>query len=265
MDFGIRGDIERYEADDTQQFTLVATLQVPSTVTFCVFNVDGRTLAPVSIQANSPNVSFTSTGQFFVNRVLPTTPGLYFAEFIAYDAVSRTYPRRFEFEIYKTEAHSFQTYADVLDVMRTGRQIFKQPTITQRDLRPYLEEADAYIDAKLSRIVGVPILPTPNIIRAMSKVFGLAFFYSDLHSVENEEAPPAIVTRKEWYDSLLDAIVAGSASLVTSGGVVTTAEGAVEFVTGGLDGGAAPTYGMRDWTEHNIHEDIVTEERDKDA
>ena len=263
---GIIGDIPRYEAEDTRQFTWAATITTPSTIAFNLFNTDGVSLAPAAVQASSFFVASSGNGVFYDNVVLPTSVGLYFYQWIGWDAASRTYITRGEFEIIRTEPVSFFTYADILDVTRTGRQIFGRADITQRDLRPYLESGDAYIDSKLGMIMAVPLSPTPNLIRDMSKIFCLANFYSDRYSVEHEAAPPAIIARKESYEELLAAVMSGTAVLVTSGGVVSRAEQEYIGLTGGLEHSAGvPVFGMRDFETQTIDSDIVDAEDAKDS
>jgi len=261
---GIIGDIARYEAGDTRQFTWAATITAPSTVAFNFFDTVGASLAPAAVQAGSFFVASSGNGAFYVNGVVPVSVGLYFYQWTAWDAASRPYITRGEFEIIRTEPVSFFTYAEVLDVTRTGRQIFGRGDITQRDLRPYLESGDAYIDAKLGVVMSVPLNPTPNLIRDMSKVFCLANFYSDRYSVEHEDAPPAIIARKKSYEALLDKIVAGDAVLVSSG-VAIRAEDEYVALTGGLEHSAGVSvFGMRDFETQTIDADIVTAEDAKD-
>jgi hypothetical protein len=234
MPLDITGSIPRYEAGDTKQFTIASTGSRPATVSFVTFNTDGRTLALEGAQSGAAVVAVetpSQTGFYFYPRILPTSPGLYFYEWDLFDASSRPSVLRGEFEIFKTEPVSFFTYSDILDVTRTGRQIFGRADITQRDLRPYLEEADAFIDSHLGIVMGVPVTPTPNLLRAMSKVFALSNYYSDRYSVENAAAPPAIIARKDDYEKLLYSIVSGTAVLVNSGGTVARAEEEISAFT----------------------------------
>ena len=265
MAVDVTGGIPRYEANDTKRFTWASTATPPSTVAFNLFNTDGASLAPEAVQASSFFVAASGGGVFFVDVVLPTSVGLYFYQWRPFDAASRPYTMRGEFEIVRTEPHSFWTYADVLDVTRTGRQVFGRADITQRDLRPYLEEADAFIDSMLGRVMTVPVTPTPNLLVAMSKVFALANFYSDRYSVEDEGAPPAIIKRRDDYVEFLSSVVSGTAVLVTSGGVTTSIQDAVTALTGSLPGAAGvPVFGLRDPENQVIDADITQAEADKD-
>lgn len=263
MALDIVGNIPRLEASDTKQFTWASTITAPQTVAFHVYNTDGSTLAPEAMQSSSFFVAASGGGVFYANRVLPTSAGLYFYQWTAWDVASRTYITRGEFEIYRTEAHSFFTYADVTDVVRTGRQIFKRSDITMREVRPYLEAADGYIDGRLGKVFTVPLNPVPNIIRDMSKVFGLAYFYSDRYSTEKEDQPPPIIDRKDWYEEFLSSVVSGTAVLVTSGGVVSQVAEDFTVITGGIEGGT-PQFGIRDWTEQTTDSDIKDAEADRD-
>ena len=260
----ITGGIPRYEADDTKQFTFASTATRPATVAFAVYNTNGNTLALEAVQSGATVVETpTNTGAYIFPRVLPTSAGLYFYQWTGWDASSRPAIIRGEFEIVRTEPVSFFTYGNILDVTRTGRQVFGRADITQRDLQPYMEEGDAYIDSMLGLVVTVPVTPTPNLIVAMSKVFALANFYSDRYSMENEDAPPAIMKRKEEYVELLSSIVSGSAVLVTSGGVVTSVQEAITALTGSIKGGV-PVFGMRDPEDQTVDADITAAEADRD-
>ncbi len=258
----ITGGIPRYEADDTKQFTWTATVSAPQTIAFNLFNTDGASLAPATVQT-SFFVASSGTGIFYMNVVLPHSAGLYFYQWVPFDAASRPYTTRGEFEIVRTEPVSFFTYANVLDVTRTGRQIFGRADITQRDLQPYLEEGDAYIDSMLGRVITVPLTPTPNLIAAMSKVFALANFYSDRYSIENADAPPAILRRKTEYMALLASVVSGTAVLVTSGGGLAVAQDAVSALTGSIEGGI-PVFGLRDVELQRVDVSIVDAENARD-
>ena len=261
----VTGGIPRYEADDTKQFTWTATVSAPSTIAFNLFNTDGKTLAPAAVQASSFFVAASGSGVFYMNVVLPTSAGLYFYQWTPYDAASRPYTTRGEFEIVRTEPVSFFTYADILDTTRTGRQIFARSDITQRDLRPYLEEGDAVIDSMLGQVTTVPLVPTPNLIRAMSKVFALANFYSDRYSMQNEDAPPAILRRQDKYMEMLTAIMSGTAALVSSGGVIAVAQDAVTALTGSLEHSeGVPIFGLRDSEMQRVDADIVEAEDARD-
>ena len=265
MAVDITGGIPRYEASDTKRFTWASTETAPSTIAFNLFNTDGVSLAPAAVQASSFFVAASGGGVYYMDVVLPTSAGLYFYQWVPFDAASRPYTLRGEFEVVRTEPHSFWTYANVLDVTRTGRQVFGRADITQRDLRPYLEEADAFIDSMLGLVVTVPVTPTPNLIVAMSKVFALANFYSDRYSLENVDAPPAILKRKEDYVELLASVVSGTAVLVTSGGVVTGTQQAITALTGSLPGaGGVPVFGMRDFEGQVVDADIVEAEDARD-
>src|SRR3990167_10066866 len=79
MPLEITRNIGRVEGEDTFQFTLTMTVSRPSTVAFVVYNTDGSTLAPETVQANSAWAveSGTNTGVFYMNRVLPTSVGFY--------------------------------------------------------------------------------------------------------------------------------------------------------------------------------------------
>lgn len=257
MPIDITRNIERYEAEDTFQFTLAASASRPNTVAFTVFNTNGNTLALEAVQSGATVAeSGTNTGVYHFERVLPSSVGLYTYEWRAWDVTSRTYVNRGEFEIIRTEAHSFYSYGDPVETVRTARQIFGRGDITMRDLRPYHEEADAWIDTKLSPIVTVPVTPTPNFLRYGSKLGALYFYYSFRYAVEKDAAPPGIVDMWEKFNEQLDAIVAGSASIA---GVIS-----VEDAISVMPGDFKPVFDLRDPISQRVDPDLIDDEEDRD-
>lgn len=253
----ITREIPRFESEDTFQFTLATSPRV-SSIQFMVFNTDGNTLAPAAVQSGvSVSESGTNTGLFYVSRILPTTPAIYTYAFIGWDAASLTYTTRGYFEIYKTEILSFQTYADITDTVRTARQIFGRGELTFRDMRPYLESADAWIDTKLRPIATVPVSPTPNFLRDASKVGGLFMYYSDRYAFQKDDAPPGIVERWRQYNELIDAIVAGSASLVG----VDVSDQPIDI---NMDG-YKPIFDFRGVEDQRIDPDLIDANEDDDT
>lgn len=262
MPIDISQNIDRFEVEDTRQFTFTASVSRPSTVAFIVYNTNGNSLALEGVQSGATvQESGTNTGLFYMIRVLPTSVGLYFYEWRAWDSVSRTYITRGEFEMMRTEPVSFATYADVTDVIRSARQIFGRGDITIRDLRPYVEAGDQWIDSWLGRITATPLGSASPIVRDMSKVYALYGYYADRYSVERQDAPPAIVARKDRYDDLLQAVMAGSAQIA---GINVSITDDVSVLTGAIEGGV-PVFGMRDWESQVVDVDITQAENDRDG
>lgn len=251
MPTDVIGAIERFEANDTQQLTLTATLTVPQTVAFHVFNTDGATLSPSVVQSGlTVSQSGASTGLFYVNKVMPDSVGLYAYQWTAWDSSSLTYIVRREFQIIRTEPFSFSTYADMADVVRTGRQMFGRADITLRDLQPYAQAADEYIDARLQG-TGVDTV----LLREMSKTGALYYYYSDRYAIERQEAPPAITERWSEYKELMGMIVAGTAGTRPSVGIMT----------GGTAGAIIkPVFDMRDPINQRVDPDLITSDNDRD-
>src|SRR5262245_45545751 len=139
MPVDITQQIATFEVGETQQFTYVSCIAIPSTVAFNLRDFHGNLVQLSSIQsgeivAQSLTSMNSPTGRFFINRVLPDTPGLYYPQFMAWDTASRPYPTTWEIEIKETGAHSFVTYSDVEDVIKNGRQIFNRANMTVRDI-----------------------------------------------------------------------------------------------------------------------------------
>ena len=251
----------RFESGDTFQFTLTMTANRPNTVAFGITDFIGNVVSLSAVQSGAVVAeSGTTTGAFYFNRVLPTTVGFYFYEWLAWDAASRPYAVRGELEIYHTRAFSFHTYADVQDTLKTARRIFDRGDITVQDLQRYFQAGDGEIDAKLAPVATVPLsLPAPEPIPDISKVFCLWRYYCDRYSIEREGAPPAIISRKEAYDDLLQMLISGSASI--PGIIDATAEAGTISTIGTA---YKPVFDMRDWIDHRISPQLIDYETDRD-
>lgn len=249
-------DVPRFEAEDTFQFTFTSTVNRPASVQFIVFNTDGTTLAPPTVQ-NSFFVaeSGTNTGLYYIERILPTSAGLYYYQWTAFDAASRTYVTRGYFEVVRTTTLSFQTYADITDVVRTARQIFGRGELTVGDMRPYMEEADAWIDSKLAPVTTVPVSPVPAFLRGASKVGALYMYYSDRYAPQNEDAPPGIVDRWNRYNEMLDALAAGSLSIA---GVSVDKKIVID------PEGYKPVFDLREFESQRVDPDLLDATEDRD-
>lgn len=249
-------EIPRFEAEDTFQFTLTMSANRPESVQFMIFGTDGATVAPVAVQTGlSVAESGANTGIYHVERILPSSAGLYAWKFVAFDAASRTYPTAGYFEVYKTVVESFYTYSDISETVRSARQIFGSD-LTIGEMRRYFEEADAWIDTKLRPVATVPVSPTPNFLRGMSQV-GAQFMYLADHGPQKSVDPAGIVRRWEEYNTLLDAIVAGSASLVA----VDVSDRPIDIANDGYK----PIFDFREPEEQRIDPDLIQDNEDQDT
>lgn len=272
----IVGQLSRFEAEDTQKFSLVSTLTIPATVQFMVFNTDGNTLMPVIAQSGQTvtvsalAVNVGSVGLFFVNRQLPTSVGFYTYEYRMWGSsgassgslVDSVYTvKRGEFEVTHTQPQSFFSYGDKVVVLGISRQLVARGDLTERDVQPYMEGADAYINAKLGTLFSVPITPTPNLLRDMSQVFATWGLWSDRVKSHKDDTPPAIVSRRDWFEDLLDNIVEGKAAIEVSSGTIQRLEETVTAITGGIEGGV-PTHGKSDFEDQEVDRNITDAESD---
>ena len=270
MPTDISANLDRYEADDLRQFSFVNTLSVPSTVAFVVKHTDGTTLAPVAVQSGvTVTISGASNvGLFYALRQLPSSVGMYTAEWYAYGSGTAQQSlftvTRFTFEIYRTEAHSFYTYGNRAEVVRRARILFSRSDLTERDMRPYMEAADGWINGKLGMVMTVPFSPIPNLVREISNAGALYYMYSTRYAIEREEAPPGIVDQWDRYDEYLDAVAAGSATIEVQSGTLVRRDEEVSMFTGAVEGGAAPTFGMRDWEKQKVDDAVTDAEDDLD-
>jgi hypothetical protein len=245
------------EAGDTKQFTMTASPTVPATAAFVMFNTDGSTLALNPVQPNAI-VGDSGSGLLYFNRVLPDTPGIYCYKWLLWDSASRPYVNAYEVLIQRTEAFSFQTYGDPQDIVRSARQLFGRSNITFRDMQPYCQAADGFMDMYFGRVTSVPLGSSSPLIQDMSKVYTLWRFYCDQYSYDTKQEPPAIIHRKEDYDRLLELIAAGSMSLP---GI----EAAVTFEPVALpDHTKKPVFDMRDFLDQHVSRTLIDEEQGRD-
>ncbi len=259
MALDIAGNIQRFEAGDTRQFTHTASVTAPATVGFVIFNTDGATLALEAVQSGGivSNSGAVGLGLFFQNRVLPDTVGYYTYEWTAWDSNSLPYITRGEFEMIKTQAASFFSYANLADVLRDARHIIGRGDITFDEVRPHMQTANDRINGKVGLLYTVPVSPVFPLIQDMEKVFSLWTLYADRYGKESFDVPPAIKTRKEDYDKLLDSWAAGSVALPVQSGTLVFALPQLSMTTEDFK----PIFDSRDWKEQRIDPDLV----DKDV
>lgn len=247
-----------YEAGDTRQFTMTATMTIPQTAAFIVFDTFGNSLAlnpvqPLEIVGNS------AAGQLYFNRVLPDTPGIYSTKWTLWDTASRPYVVAGEFEIQRTMAFSFSTYGDPQDIVRSARQLFGRSNITFRDMQPYCQAADGYMDMYFGAVTTVPLGSASPLVQDMSKVYTLWRYYCDQYSYDTKSEPPAIIHRKEDYDKLLALIAAGS---VTLPGIELIVDLVPVFAI--PDGTRKAVFDMRDFVEQHVSRDLLDYEQGRD-
>lgn len=272
----ITGTVQRFEGDTVEQFTLTNTLTVPATVQFIVYNTDGNSLAPVAAQSgqtvtvSAAGADIGSVGVYYLWRQLPVSAGFYNYEWRMFGsggassgtiAASVFTVRRGEFDVFRTEAHSFFTYGNRGEVVRRARQLVSRGDLTERDIRPHMEAADGWIDSKLGIIVSVPISPAPMIVRELSNHGAIYFLFTSYYGGQRAEIPADIQRQWEQDNTLLDGIVEGKYSLAGSG-VTFRKEDEVTHIEGGIEGGV-PVFGRSDFAEQEIDADITDAESDQ--
>ncbi len=257
--------VARYESGDTRQFQMANSATVASTATFAIYDFSGATVALNSVQSGA-TVTQSPTGIFFINRVLPSSTGIYTWEWTLWDSSSRPYYTRNEFEIINSLPTSFFTYCDVQDTIRTARNFFGRTNITIREMQPVCQAADGYIDSYLGRVMNVPLTPpVPPLIADMSKVYTLWRFSSDRHFFELNEEDSAVVRRKNDYDKLLQSIAAGSLTVVNVGSSSITITSDQDDVVAIPDPTYKAVFDMRDWIDQRVDPDLVDDEDSKDV
>ena len=267
MPIDVNQNIERWEAEDMRRFTLVMTPSVPSTVQHVVFNTDGNTLAPVAVQSGlTVTVSGASNvGLFYVLRQLPTSVGFYTHEWRAFGSGTAQQSLyiivREEFEIIKTEPHSFFTYGVRADVVRRARQLVGRGDVTERDIRPMMEAGDGWIDSKLGKIITVPISPVPFSVREMANRMAVYFLYQSYYGAQKADMPSVIENQFDKDNEFLDGVVEGKWALAGSG-VSFIFEQPVSVITGGTADGK-PAFGRSDWEDQRIDPTILDFEDDE--
>lgn len=250
--------IKRYESGDTFQFTMSTSGTNPATADFRMYDVVGG-VVPISQVQSGYVVANSAANLLYFNRVLPTTTGLYSYEWTLWDAASRPYFVRNEFEIVLTLGNSFFTYGNISDIVVSARQLIGRTDITPLEMRPYCQGADGYIDSFLGKIMTVPVSPIP-IIADMSKVYTLWRLYCDRYSGEKDAEPPAIKSRKEDYDKLLWAVIAGSLTLAGLTPDVATFN-QVSIVP---QVPYNPVFDMRDFESQHVDRDLLDFEQGRD-
>src|ERR1043165_5386717 len=123
-DINLIQTVQQFEAGDTKQFTINTSATAPQTSAFNIYDFTGTLVAPAAVQSGDAIAATSDSAALYCNRTLPGTPGLYVWEWILWDAASRTYYSRNEFEIVSTLPTSFFTYGDVTDLVRTARNFF---------------------------------------------------------------------------------------------------------------------------------------------
>ena len=259
MGIDITGDVERFESGDTRQFTLTATVTVPASVNFSLFNTDGATLALLSVQAGE-TVQTSASGLFYFNRILPDSTGYYTFQWTAFDSSSRPYVTRGEFEIIKTQAESFFSYAPLANVLRDARHIIGRGDLTFSEIRPHMETAHDRINGKVALLYTTPVSPVFPQIQDMEKVFALWTLYADRYGTERGVIPPSIQARKDDYDELLDEWSAGSVALPVGSGIATLADPLMSSVQADFK----PIFDSRRFEQQRIDPDLVDRDEDDD-
>jgi len=258
MAIDIAQNIKRLEAGDTFQFTLAMTTTPPTSAAFVVFNTDGASLALDAIQSLEI-VGTSASGLMYFNRVLPQTPGFYNYAWLTWDTASRPYVLPGEFEIVKTRAFSFPTYGNPQDIVRSARGMFGRGDITFREMAPYCQAADGYMDMFFGKVTTVPLGSASPLIQDMSKVYTLWRYYCDQYAIDKEAEPLGIIHRKEEYDRLLDLIAAGSMSLP---GIDLNVEfGVVSVIPDPMHKGV---FDMRDFTDQHVSNALIEDEFGRD-
>lgn len=262
----LSGGIPWYEADDLKEFTLTATATKPQTVAFKMYDPLGAVLNPGSYNAANSGVTVGesgSDGHYYFQTVLPSTPGFYVNEWIAYDAASRTGRVKDHFEIRRTEAVSFYSYGDIYDIMRTARQIMGRHDITARDLRDYMQPADNRIDMHLGGIEGitVPLSPVPPIVREWCKNITLWNFYTDRFGVNREDEPPALKARYDEAIKLMSGVQSGNLVFHMGEGVIYRSTEIFESSTQNY----RPIFNSRDWETQRVDPQWRADDFDGDS
>ena len=265
----IVGNTQRFQSRAIEKFSLVSTVTIPATVQLIVYNTDGATLPPQSAQSGfTVNVSATvvgSVGLFYLYYQMPSSIGFYAYEWRAWGSsgassgtvvASLFDTRRGEFEIFTTEAHSFFTYGNLAEVVRRARQIIGRGDVSVRDVRPFMESGDGWIDSKLGKIITVPMSPVPIALREMSNRMAIYFL-----SGEKADDTSGIVRQFDNDNEFLDGVVEGKFALAGSG-VSFIFEQPVSVITGGTADGK-PAFGRSDWQDQQIDPNILDFEDDE--
>lgn len=266
MPIDLSQNIARFEADDLRMFSYIDTVSIPSCVAFNIYGTDGSVLAPVAVQSG---VSVTVSGgnidkgMFYIFRQLASSRGFYTAEWKVWGSgtaqSSLFVVAREVFEIIRTEPQSFISYGDKGNVMRVARQLIGRGDLTEYDVKPHMEAAYSYINARLGSVVTVPLAPASNYIEQGEEILAIYTLYGTFGGTERGEIPPSFNKLREDFVGYLDAVVKGEATV--DGTLLTGTIGAINYFTGGIEGGK-PTHGRSPWEDQIVDQNILDKESD---
>lgn len=271
MSIDLSGGLDRFEADDLRQFTYVDTASIPSCVAFAIYGTDGSTLAPVAVQSGATvtvSGGDITKGMFYIFRQLPSSRGFYTYAWTIFGSGttqnSLYVTVRGTFEIAKTEPVSFTSYGDKGNVLRVTRMLVGRGDLTEHDVKPHMEAAYGYINARLGGVMLVPLAsPAPAYVAQGEEVIAVYTLYGSFGGTEKGEIPPSYAKLRDDFVGFLDKVAKGEATVDGTIDGVTASNRDVTAFNGGIEDGT-PTFGRRDPSEQHVDSDITEFEEDQD-
>jgi len=257
---GMAGEVEteyeKYEKGDTKQFTISFSIS-PGTEPLLSIYDKNETLV------SSVTASQSSDYDYYVLQTLPSTVGMY--SYVWKVTVGgKDYISRGLFEVVETTADEAGLYSHPNDL----RQLYKkldQLELTNEDLRQYIADADAVINARLSSMYSVPFATSvssfPPLIGKLSKTLALIEILDD-HAIQvGADLLDWITRKREVVENTITALEVGSLTLVNTAGDAITKKVDTEVWSSTKD--YHPTFAMIEYEEQFIDDDRIDDEEDE--
>jgi len=249
-------EYERYEKGGTKQFTVSFSVAPGVTPSLAIYDKN-ETLV------SSATASQSSDYDYYVIQTLPSTVGLY--SYVWKVTISgNDYISRGLFEVIETTADEAGLYSHPNDLRRLYKKL-DQLDLTNEDLRQYIADADAVINARLSPMYTVPFATSvssfPPLIGKLSKTLALVEILDD-HAIHvGTDLLDWIEGKKERIEKTITALEVGSLTLVNTAGEVIARKVDTEVWSSTKD--YHPTFAMIEWEEQFIDDDRIDDEEDE--
>jgi len=249
-------EYERYEKGGTKQFTVSFSVAPGVTPSLAIYDKN-ETLV------SSATASQSSDYDYYVIQTLPSTVGLY--SYVWKVTISgKDYISRGLFEVIETTADEAGLYSHPNDLRRLYKKL-DQLDLTNEDLRQYIADADAVINARLSSMYTVPFATSvssfPPLIGKLSKTLALVEILDDYAIHVGTDLLDWIEGKREKIEKTITALEVGSLTLVNTAGEVIARKVDTEVWSSTED--YHPTFAMIEYEEQFIDDDRIDDEEDE--
>jgi hypothetical protein len=249
----------RLEIEGQEQFILttsVATDEAP------LFNIKN----PAGTAISSIGASNSGDGFYYAFAPVPTTPGWYTQHWF-YTINAQTFYEVGMFEAIESLAiEEAGLYCNANEVVNLFPKLAEGGWVN-REIGGVIQDIMAEVDAKLGVKYSVPfatgVSSMPTIVPAITKHLALTTILERRPSGDGS-VPEWVTARAERYRGIMDSIIAGEMTLVTSDGSVLGASAPSEL--GSVEHSMedyVPTFNMLPWSSQRIDPDRLTEEEDE--